>query len=205
MLYYDGFDRHVAGQNYHPRETHVHEILRSLSFQVACLSHGANMHVNDIEEISETVCGVEHTCECVEIAVQACRTRTDKRSDPPPCSKVRPSRTASVSPQSRHLPPFRWSRDSPVCDCTCANSCHTGSILPSVDEHGSSDHQRSLWFSILIVGGCRHRSAVGGDDAPVGSCHPHGLAPPLFVVLGEKLHLKRNLTCASASVATKGR
>ena len=44
------------------------------------------MHVNDIEEVSETVCSVEH--ESVEIAVPECRTRTDKRSDPPSRSNV---------------------------------------------------------------------------------------------------------------------
>ena len=75
--------RCICLQNYHPRETDVHEILRRLSLQVACLSQGANTHVNDIEEVSETVCSVEHTCESVEIAVHECRTTTDKRSDPP--------------------------------------------------------------------------------------------------------------------------
>ena len=158
------------------------------------------MHVNDIEEISETVCSVEHTCECVEIAFQACRTRTDTGSDPPSRSKVRPTRTASVSPgdggatvstpsaifvgRGPHLCAIALFQTVPHAHPHCLipsrlrfftqDACARptpplSSILPSVDEHGSSEHQRSLWFSTSTMCGGRHRSAVGGDDAPVGS------------------------------------
>ena len=30
--------------------------------------------------------------------------------------------------------------------------------------------------------GCCHRSAVGGNDAPVGGCHPYSLASQQLVV-----------------------
>ena len=100
-------------------ETHFHEILRRLSFQVACLSEGANVHVNDIEEISETVCSVEHTCECDEI--------TDKRAERGPTEDpihlhvqrcvlrglLQSVRVTAVR-RSRHLPPF-----SLVAGLTC--------------------------------------------------------------------------------------
>ena len=40
--------------------------------------------------------------------------------------------------------------------------------------------QHCLVPSRLRFFGCRHRSAVGGDDAPVDGCHPHGL----YLVVG---------------------
>ena len=56
-----------------------------------------------------------------------------------------------------------------------------GSILPSVYEDGFSSHQCPLWLPLSSVGCCRHRSAVGGDYAPMGSCHSHSLASPHLV------------------------
>ena len=123
-------------------------------------------------------------------------------STPSPNPFTLTSRTTAVSRvtavrRSRHLPPLRWSRASLVCDCDCANSSACvptlsrfvqASVLHSrrirqvhstLGLHlsvGFSDHLRSLWFSTSTLRGCRHRPAA--DDGPVGSCHPHSLAPP---------------------------
>ena len=52
---------------------------------------------------------------------------------------------------------------------------------PSVYEDGFSSHQCPLWLPLSTVGCCRHRSAVGGDYAPMGGCHSHSLASPHLV------------------------
>ena len=46
---------------------------------------------------------------------------------------------------------------------------------------GSPATRARCGFSSSTVGGCRHRSSVGGDDAPVGGGHSHSLASPHLV------------------------
>ena len=41
---------------------------------------------------------------------------------------------------------------------------------------GSPATSTPLWLPLSTVGCCRHRSVVGGDYAPMGSCHSHSLA-----------------------------
>ena len=115
--------------------------------------------------------------------------------------------SSEVTHLARSFTLLRWLRPSTVCNCTCASSfacaprlsrfvqasvLHSAtrnarstpslrSILPSVYEDGFSSHQYPLGLPLSTVGCCRHRSSVGGDYAPMGSCHSHRLASPHLV------------------------